>query len=92
MKWYDNTDYICQKGYSRIWMLRRLVGLGASIAELADVYEKQVRTVLELAVDNITLKFYTCPKFREEPSHSWSGEEIFWMSKKTLCIQMTRSF
>ena len=50
MKWYDNSDYICQKGYSRLWMIRRLKGLGASEAELLDVYQKQVRSVLELAV------------------------------------------
>ena len=50
MKWYDNTEYICQKGYSRLWMIRRLKGLGASTAELMDVYQKQVRSVLELAV------------------------------------------
>ena len=50
MKWYDNTDYICQKGYQRLWMLRRLKGLGASEDEILDVYEKQVRSVLELAV------------------------------------------
>ena len=50
MKWYDNTDYVCEKGYSRLWMLRRLKGLGASETELMDVYTKQVRSVLELAV------------------------------------------
>ena len=50
MKWYDNTNYICQKGYERLWMLRRLNGLGASKAEMLDVYNKQVRSVLELAV------------------------------------------
>ena len=50
MKWYDNTEYVCQKGYARLWMLRRLKGLGASISEMLDVYEKQVRSVLELAV------------------------------------------
>ena len=50
MKWTDNTDYICQKGYQRLWMLRRLKGLGASEAEMLDVYQKQVRSVLELAV------------------------------------------
>ena len=31
-------------------MLRQLKGLGASISEMLDVYEKQVRSVLELAV------------------------------------------
>ena len=50
MKWYDNTDFICQKGYTRLWMLRRLKGLGASEEEMFDVYTKQVRSVLELAV------------------------------------------
>jgi hypothetical protein len=50
MKWYDNTEYICQKGYARLWMLRRLKGLGASETEMLDVYQKQVRSVLELAV------------------------------------------
>ena len=50
MRWCDNTDYICQKGYSRLWMIRRLKGLGATSKELLDVYQKQVRVVLELAV------------------------------------------
>ena len=50
MKWFDNTDYICQKGYSRLWMIRRLKLLGASIPEILDVYQKQVRSVLEMAV------------------------------------------
>ena len=49
LKWSD-TDYICQKGYSRLWILRRLRGLGADILEMVDVYEKQVRPVLEMAV------------------------------------------
>ena len=50
LKWYANTDYMCKKGYARLWMIRRLKGLGASIDEMLDVYEKQIRCVLELAV------------------------------------------
>ena len=50
LKWFDNTDYICIKGYSRLWMLRRLVNLGATRSEMLDVYQKQVRSVLEMAV------------------------------------------
>ena len=50
LRWCDNTDFICQKAYSRLWMLRRLGYLGASISELLDVYTKQVWPVLELAV------------------------------------------
>ena len=49
-RWYDNTNYICQKGYQRLWMIRRLKNLGATDQELLDVYFKQVRSVLELAV------------------------------------------
>ena len=50
LKWGMNTDYICSKAYDRIWMIRRLKQLGATIAELLDVYCKQVRSVLEFAV------------------------------------------
>ena len=50
MRWCDNSDYICKKGYARLWMIRRLKNLGASQAELLDIYQKQVRSVLELAV------------------------------------------
>jgi hypothetical protein len=50
MTWHKNTKYICGKGYSRLWMLRNLKRLGASCTELVDVYYKQCRSVLELAV------------------------------------------
>ena len=50
LKWCDNTDIICHKGYSRLWMLRRLKGLGATTDVMLDVYQKQVRSVLEMAV------------------------------------------
>ena len=42
--------YRYMKGYKRLWVLRRLKILGASEKELLDVYQKQVRSVLELAV------------------------------------------
>ena len=45
-----NTDNMCKKGYARICMLRRLKRLGANHAQLLDVYYKQIRCVLELAV------------------------------------------
>ena len=41
MKWYDNTDNMCKKGYQRLWMSRRLKGLGANQSELIDVFNKQ---------------------------------------------------
>ena len=50
MTWHSNTKYICCKGYARMWMLRNLKRLGADTEELVDVYYKQCRSVLELAV------------------------------------------
>ena len=50
LKWKDNTEYICKRAYIRLYMLRRLKGLGASTAELFDVYRQQVVSVLELSV------------------------------------------
>ena len=49
LSWRANTASICQKGYARLWMLRRLKPLGASVDELLDVYEKQIRSILEFA-------------------------------------------
>ena len=50
MKWFANTLNLCQRGYTRLWMLRNLKRHGASTADLVDVYMKPVRCVLELAV------------------------------------------
>ena len=50
LKWSDNSEYICKKAYARLWMLRRLSNLGATKGEMVDVYQKQVRSVLEMAV------------------------------------------
>ena len=60
LKWSSNTDNLTLKGYKRLWMLRRLKQLGANSDELLDVFIKQVRSVLELAVpvwhSSITVK------------------------------------
>ena len=50
LKWYSNTDYMVKKANNRLWTIRRLKKLGASDADLLDIYTKQVRSVLELAV------------------------------------------
>ena len=47
---YANTQYIIKRAYSRIWILKRLYNLGASQSQMLDVYIKQIRSVLELAV------------------------------------------
>ena len=50
LKWSSNTEHITVKAFKRLWVLRRLKALGASQSRLLDVYFKQVRSVMELAV------------------------------------------
>ena len=50
LKWTSNTEEMVKKGYKRLWALRRLKGMGASLENLKDIFVKQVRSVLELAV------------------------------------------
>ena len=50
LSWHAQADYMCQRAYSRIWMLRRLKPLGANQEELIDVYITQIRCLLEFAV------------------------------------------
>ena len=50
LKFSRNTENIVERAFKRIWMIRRLKNLGASESQLLDVYIKQVRSVLELAV------------------------------------------
>ena len=50
MKWASNTKHIVKRAFSKLWMVRRLKGLGVTTDQLVDVYVKQVRSILELAV------------------------------------------
>ena len=50
LTWQANTDNMCKKAYARLWMLRRLKALGGSKEDILDVFNKQIRSVLELAV------------------------------------------
>ena len=50
MKWSSNSEHIVKRAFNKLWTLRRLKALGASQVDLLDVYFKQVRSILELAV------------------------------------------
>ena len=60
LKWHNNTLYICQKARAKLWLLRRMVKLKLDIYKMFDVYCKEVRCMLELAVpvwhSGLTLK------------------------------------
>ena len=49
LKWQKHTDYICKKGFTQLWMLRRLKKLGANTKILIDLYNKHVRSIMEYA-------------------------------------------
>ena len=50
LRWFKNTAYICQKARSKLWMLRRMLKLDLTIYEMFDVYTKEIRSLLEMAV------------------------------------------
>ena len=50
MKWVSNTEHMVKKANKRLWLLRRLKNLGANHEQLIEVYSKQIRCILELAV------------------------------------------
>ena len=47
LKWSSNTKSIVKRAYHRLWMIKRLKNLGADTLDLIDIYQKQVRSVLE---------------------------------------------
>ena len=50
LKWAANTDYICKKAYKKMWTLRRMKKLDVEPLVILEVYIKEIRSVLELAV------------------------------------------
>ena len=50
LRWAKNTEYICSKARKKLWILSRLDKLGLNESILFDVYTKEIRSVLELAV------------------------------------------
>ena len=50
LNWQAHVDHMCQKAFNRLWMIRRLKPLGATVDELIEVYQTQIRCLLEFAV------------------------------------------
>ena len=50
LKWFQNTSYICKKARSRLWILRRMKNMELGEFQLFDVYSKEIRSILEMAV------------------------------------------
>ena len=50
LRWEANTSYICRKVFKKMWILTRLKVLDVPVEFLVDVYKKEVRSVVEIAV------------------------------------------
>ena len=50
LSWQSHVDYMSKRAFTMLWMIRRLKPLGASIDELLQVYQTQIRCILEFAV------------------------------------------
>ena len=50
LKWNSNTNYLCAKAYKKMWSLRRMKKLNIEPYIILDIYIKEIRSVLELAV------------------------------------------
>ena len=50
LKWAANTEYICKRAYKRMWTLHRMKILYVELYTILEVYTKEIRAVLELAV------------------------------------------
>ena len=50
LSWSSNTTYMVKRANKKLWTLIRLKRLGAKTNDLLDVYFKQIRSILELAV------------------------------------------
>ena len=50
LSWSTQCDYMCQRGFARLWMLRRLKPFGTTTDELLEVYRTQIRCIMEFAV------------------------------------------
>ena len=50
LKWEAHKNYICGKALQKMWVLRRLKRLDVNEDFLIDVYKKEIRSVMEIAV------------------------------------------
>ena len=50
LRWKKNTNYICFKAAKKLWTLRRLKNFKLDPYQIFDVYCKEVRSLLEMAV------------------------------------------
>ena len=50
LRWQKNTIFICDKARGKLWILRRMLKFNLDIFQLFDIYTKEIRSILEMAV------------------------------------------
>ena len=90
MKTISNTNYIIKKAYGRMWIIRRLKSLGASKTRLIDVLQKQVLSVLHLAVPAWDC-FLTCQERADLERVLKTGLRIIWGNEYTTFDQVLQA-
>ena len=90
MKTISNTNYIIGKAYGRMWIICRLKALGASRTRLLDVLQKQVLSVLHLAVPAWDC-FLTCQERADLERVLKTGLRIIWGKEYTTFEQVLQA-
>ena len=72
LSWKSNTKQMTNKAYGRLWMIRRLKLNGANLTDLLEVYQKQIRSVLEFGAP-----VWTSGLTREEISDIERVQRVF---------------
>ena len=49
LKWHENTENICNKARQRLWVILRLKNLKFENEILIDIFNKEIRSILEFA-------------------------------------------
>ena len=47
LSWKRNTKLMVSRAYRKLWIVKRLLNLGASLDDLTDIFVKHVRSILE---------------------------------------------
>ena len=64
LKWDSHISYTCKRAARKIWVLRRMMQLGLDYNIILDIYQKEIRAILE----------YEAVVFHSGLSHKLSGD------------------
>ena len=98
ISWQRNTDYICEKARRKIWILRRMVSMDMDISTIFDVYTKEVRSILELAVpvwteriQRISFRLILGPAYENyKQACEYLGTQTLEERRVKLCLKFAR--